>query len=137
MDYAIDQSFYLRAKTILDKLEQNQKLQQLASANGIDVKNSTKLNDATKDNIATSVIALMLAKQNNDSRYADLVRYGMDHRRTKIEIINDYKDQANQIISRAKNNDFNTLSGFVEQSLIDSESCGDFFTESPLFEDGK
>ena len=114
MDYAIDQSFYLRAKAILDKLEQNQKLQQLASANGIDVKNSTKLNEVTKDNIATSVIALMLAKQNNDSRYADLVRYGMDHRRTKIEIINDYKDQANQIISRAKNNDFNTMNGFAE-----------------------
>ena len=100
MDFAIDQSFYNRAKVILDKLDQNQKLQQLASANGIDVKNSTQLNEATKNNIATSVIALMLAKQNNDPKYADLVRYGMDHRKTKIELINAYKDQASQLIKK-------------------------------------
>lgn len=124
MDYAIDQSFYLKAQAMLDKLEKNQKLQQLASANGIDVKNSTKLTEATKKNIATSVIALMLAKQNNDPRYNELVRYGMDHRKTKIDIINAYKDQANQIISRAKNNDFQTLSGFAE-SHIDEESSDD------------
>ena len=126
MDYAIDNSFFVKAKQLLDKLEQNEKLQQLASANGIDVKNSVKLNDTTKDNIATSVIALMLAKQNNDPRYADLVRFGMDHRQTKMAIINDYKTQANQIISRAKNNDINTLSGFAEQT-IESESSDDFF----------
>lgn len=125
MDYAIDNSFYVKAKELLDKLEQNQKLQQLASANGIDVKNSTQLNEATRDNIATSVIALMLAKQNNDPRYANLVRYGMDHRKTKVELINAYKDQANQIISRAKNNDFNKLSGFAEAAL-DSYENDDF-----------
>lgn len=125
MEYAIDQSFYSKAKQVLDKLDQNQKLQQLASANGIDVKNAAKLNEATKQNIATSVIALMLAKQNHDSRYSDLVRYGMDHRKTKIEIINDYKDQANQIINRAKNNDFATLSGFVESTVEDSIDSSD------------
>jgi hypothetical protein len=56
----------------------------------------------------------MLAKQNNDPKYADLVRYGMDHRKTKIELINAYKDQANQIISRAKNNDFNDINGLTQ-----------------------
>ena len=129
MDFAIDQSFYQKAKVMLDKIDQNQKLQQLASANGIDVKNSTQLNEATKNNIATSVIALMLAKQSNDPRYADLVRYGMDHRKTKIEIINDYKDQANQIISRAKKNDFNTLSGFAETHLADPAQDGEIIQE--------
>ena len=114
MDFAIDNSFYMKAKELLDKLDKNQQLQQLASANGIDVKNSTKLTTSTKDNIATSVIALMLAKQNQDPRYNDLVRYGMDHRRTKVELINAYKDQANQIISRAKNNDFNDLNGLSQ-----------------------
>lgn len=117
MEYAIDKSFYSKAKELLNKLDQNQKLQQLASANGIDVKNSTKLNEATKNNIATSVIALMLAKQQQDPRYAELVRYGMNHRKTKIDLINDYKDQANQIINRAKNNDIETLSGFVENAI--------------------
>ena len=134
MDYAIDNSFYVKAKEMLDKLDQNQKLQQLASANGIDVKNSTQLNEATKDNIATSVIALMLAKQNNDPRYANLVRYGLDHRKTKVELINAYKDQANQIIARAKNNDFNKLSGFAE-SALDCHEEETVTEESQMFED--
>ena len=114
MDYAIDQSYYIKAKELLDKLDKNQKLQQLATANGLDVKNSVQLNESTKDNIATSVIALMLAKQSQDPRYEELVRYGISHRKTKIDIINDYKDQANQIIARAKSNDFNTLNGFSQ-----------------------
>ena len=127
MDFAIDQSYYIKAKQILDRMEQNQKLQQIASANGIDIKNSAQLSDSTKDNIATAVISLMLAKQNHDPRYADLVKYGMDHRRTKIDIINAYKDQANQIISRAKNNDFNTEAGFVEYV---EENLGEKGTET-------
>lgn len=114
MDYAIDSSFYTKAKELLDKLEQNQQLQQLATKNGLDVKNSVQLNEATKNNIATSVIALMLAKQGNDPRYADLVKHGMDHRRTKMELINDYKDQANQIITRARNNDFTKVSDALD-----------------------
>ena len=134
MDFAIDQSFYARAKAMLDKLEKNQKLQQIASANGIDVKNSAKLNEATKNNISTSVIALLLAKQNNDPRYGELVKYGMEHRKAKIELINAYKDQANQIIARAKTNDFNTLSGFSESSTI-IESSSEDETESSSSDD--
>ena len=135
MDYAIDQSFYTKARMILDKLEKNQKLQQLASANGIDVKNSTHLNEATKNNIATSVIALMLAKQNNDPRYNELVRLGMGHRQTKIDLINSYKDQANQIITRAKNNDFQTLSGFAEEYIDESDECD--INDEELFQEFK
>ena len=135
MDFAIDQSFYAKAKAMLDKLEKNQKLQQIASANGIDVKNSAKLNEATKNNISTSVIALLLAKQNNDPRYGELVRYGMDHRKAKIELINAYKDQANQIIARAKNNDFNTLSGFSESADTIIESSSEDETESSSDDD--
>ena len=62
MDFAIDQSFYQKAKVMLDKIDQNQKLQQLASANGIDVKNLTQLNEETKNNIAKIVIIIMLEK---------------------------------------------------------------------------
>lgn len=132
MDYAIDSSFYTKAKELIDKLDQNQQLQQLATQNGLDVKNSAHLNEATKNNIATSVIALMLAKQSNDPRYGDLIKYGMDHRRTKMDIINDYKDQANQIITRARNNDFikdaTTLSDFTE-AFIQYDDYDEYYME--------
>jgi hypothetical protein len=134
MDFAIDQSFYAKAKAMLDRMEKNQKLQQVASANGIDIKNSAKLTDATKNNISTSVIALLLAKHNNDPRYGELVKYGMDHRKAKIDLINAYKDQANQIIARAKNNDFNTLSGFAE-SATEVDSSAEKETESSSSDD--
>ena len=103
MDYTQDTELYSKVTELMDKLEKNQQLQQLAYENGIDTKNTVKLTAATKENIAVSVVALLLAKRNGDSRYRDLVRYGMDHRKTKMDIINDYKTDANALITRYKN----------------------------------
>lgn len=88
--------------TIMSKLHENQKLQELASANGIDVRNTIHLTEETTNNIAVAVVALMLAKQSSDPDYSALVRAGMNHRKIKTELINKYKNQANQLIDAYK-----------------------------------
>lgn len=87
---------------IMRKLHENQKLQQLAAANGLDVKNTINFTEDAVNNIAVSVAALMLAKQQGDTDYAALVRAGMGHRKIRTDLINKYKDQANQIITAYK-----------------------------------
>ena len=42
-------------------------------------------------------------KRSMDPDYSALVRAGMSHRKIKTDLINKYKDQANQIIDRYKN----------------------------------
>lgn len=98
-----DQDMFRKVSTLLQNIEQNQQVQQAAYENGIDVKNSTRLTAATKDNLAVSVIALLLAKRNNDPRCRDLVDFGLKHRTTKVDIINDYKAEANALITRYRN----------------------------------
>lgn len=98
-----DQDIFRKVSTLLQNIDQNQQVQQAAYENGIDVKNSTRLTAATKDNLAVSVIALLLAKRNNDPRCKDLVDYGLKHRTTKVDIINDYKAEANALITRYRN----------------------------------
>ena len=87
---------------IMKRLHENQQLQELASQQGIDVKNTIHLTEETANNIAVSVVALMLAKQESDPDYAALVRAGMDHRKIRTELINKYKNQANQLIDSYK-----------------------------------
>lgn len=87
---------------VMKKLHENQKLQELAAANGLDVKNTLHLTEDNVNNIAVSIASLMLAKQADDPRYRDLVRTGMSKRQLKTELINKYKDQANQIITAYK-----------------------------------
>ncbi|MGN1086455.1 MAG: hypothetical protein ACI4Q5_05415, partial [Porcipelethomonas sp.] len=65
-------------------------------------KNSVKLTDDTIDNVAISVVSLLLAKRENDPRYQRLVNTGIQKRSLKTEIINAYKTQANQLINRYK-----------------------------------
>ncbi len=86
-----DQDIIDKAKTILTKLKQNQELQKLADSNGLDIKNSVNLTDDNIKNLVISVIALMLAKNNDDKRYKQLVRMGVQKRSLKTEIINAYK----------------------------------------------
>ena len=43
---------------------------------------------------------MLLAKREDDSRYAILSKAGLEHRTLKAEIINDYKDQAIQLINK-------------------------------------
>jgi len=96
-----DQDIIDKAKTILTKLKQNQELQKLADSNGLDIKNSVNLTDDNIKNLVISVIALMLAKNNDDKRYKQLVRMGVQKRSLKTEIINAYKNQAIQILNKS------------------------------------
>lgn len=99
-----DDIIFSRVKTLLDKLRENQKLQELAEKNGLDVKNSLKLTSDTIDNIAVSKIALLLAKRSGDPRYIKLVHTGTQKRSLETDIVNTYKSQANQLIAQYKNN---------------------------------
>lgn len=98
-----DDSMIEKVGLIMTKLTQNQKLQELAKNNGLDVKNTVQFTEETSNNIAVAVVALMLAKRSMDPDYSALVRAGMSHRKIKTDLINKYKDQANQIIDRYKN----------------------------------
>lgn len=102
-----ENEIFSKVEKLVDKIHQNRELQQMAIDNGIDIKNSVKLTEASEDNYAISVIALMLAKDANDPKYHDLVRNGMAHRESRIDVINEYKDQANQLYRRYKARNFN------------------------------
>lgn len=99
-------AIFSRVQRLFEKMHQNQKLQELAQANGMDVKNSTKLTDDTLNNVAVAVIALSLAKEANDPRYGKLVNTGLQKRSLKSEIINDYKNEANRLIDEYQNKNF-------------------------------
>lgn len=99
-----DDEIFSKVEELMNRLTKNQKLQSLAEKNGLDVKNSIKLTDDSINNVAISVISLLLAKRNNDSRYKTLVNTGIQKRTLKTEIINDYKAQSIQLINRYKNN---------------------------------
>jgi len=99
-----DDIIFSKVKTLMGRLKENQQLQKLAEENGIDVKNTVKLTDDTINNIAVSVIALLLAQRSGDPRYVKLVQTGIQKRSLKTDIINTYKNQANQLINQYKNN---------------------------------
>ena len=82
------------------KFDQNKKLQDMALANGLDINISIRLTDEQKEALAVAQVALLLAKREDDSRYAILSKAGLEHRTLKAEIINDYKDQAIQLINK-------------------------------------
>jgi hypothetical protein len=97
-----DEVIFSHVSTLMERLRSNQKLQQLAEDNGLDIKNSVKLTDDTIDNVAISVIALLLAKRDGDVRYSKLVQTGVQKRSLKTEIVNSYKSQAKQLIEKYK-----------------------------------
>jgi hypothetical protein len=74
-------------------------LQDLAEKNGVEI-NGMRLTDDTIMNIVTSCVALMLAKEEGDPRYHQLVDQGMRKRSLKVDIINSYKSRANDLINR-------------------------------------
>jgi hypothetical protein len=88
-------------------MHQNQKLQQLAEQNNLDIKNTIKLTDDNMMNVAVTLVALSLAKEANDPRYKKLVNTGLQKRSLKLEIINDYKKEANDIIKDYSSGNFN------------------------------
>lgn len=99
-----EQMIYNRIGTILQKMSQKKQLQSLAKSNGIEI-NELELTDDMTDAVVISVIALMLAKMENDERYRRLCDFGMQKRSLKVEIINDYKQRANMLYNKYKSGD--------------------------------
>lgn len=95
-----DEEVFEKVKKLMDKLDRDQELQELAERNGLDVKSSIRLNPTNKDNVAVSVLALELARRSHDPKYRNLVQSGLQKRKLKTEIINQYKDQANSLIKK-------------------------------------
>lgn len=98
-----DEVIFSKIGELMTNLERDKKLQEIALSNGLDVKNTIRLTDDTIENLVVSIIALLIAKRSGDEDYAELVRVGIKHRSLKTEIINRYKDQANQMIQTYKN----------------------------------
>ena len=84
---------------MLVHLRKQKELQDLAEKSGVQI-NGMRYTDDTIMNIVTSMVSLMLAKEEGDPRYARLVDQGMQKRSLKVEIINAYKDKANDLINR-------------------------------------
>lgn len=94
---------FKKIEDVLSYLNKQRELQKLAKENGLDVKNVAVLTDDTIDNYLVSVISLLLCKNSSDPRYKTLVQTGMNKRTLKTEIINNYKNQAIQLINQYKN----------------------------------
>jgi hypothetical protein len=100
---AINEDFiFSRVGEVMKKLNQNKQLQELAKSNGLEVTNTLQLTEETSNNVAVGVVSLLLAQQSSDPDYSELVRVGMSHRKLKSDLINKYKNQANQLIDKYK-----------------------------------
>ena len=99
-DIMNDEEIFSKVKILMERIKKDQALQELSERNGLDVKNSIRLTDDTTNNIAVAEISLMLAKRAGDPKYKTLTRMGMKKRSLKTEIINTYKNQANQLIAK-------------------------------------
>ena len=94
---------FKKIEDVLSYLNKERELQKLASENGLDVKNTIRLTQDSIDRYLVSVISLLLAQQSSDPRYKTLVQTGVSKRTLKAEIINNYKNQAIQLINQYKN----------------------------------
>lgn len=101
-DFVNDEEIFSKVTALMEKLQKDQELQDLAERNGLDVKNGIRLSPTTQDNIAVAVTALLLAKKANDPKYRTLTQTGLQKRKLKTELINDYKAQALQLIQKYK-----------------------------------
>ena len=99
-EFVTDADMIAKVGQIMTNQKQNLQLQQLARDNGLDVKNTIQFTDETAKNVAVGTIALMLAKRSGDPDYSALVRAGLSHRKLRVDLINKYKNQANQLIDR-------------------------------------
>ncbi len=95
-----NEEVFEKVAKLMEKLDKDQELQELAERNNLDVKSSIRLNPTTKDNVAVSVLSLELARLARDPKYHTLVQTGLQKRKLKTEIINQYKGQANQLIKK-------------------------------------
>ena len=97
-----DEEIIKKVGDLFSKMEQNSKLYALAKMNGLDVKNNIELTEDTKDNLAVTIVSLLLAKRENDARYSELVKVGLQRKSIKSEIVNSYKDRALELIKSYK-----------------------------------
>jgi hypothetical protein len=100
MNLANQDALVERVAKLMEKLDKDQELQDLAERNGLDVKNTLRLTPETKDNLAVSVLCLLLAQQANDPKYRTLTQAGLQKRKLKAEIVDEYKGTANQLIKK-------------------------------------
>lgn len=129
-----EQDIFNRIRLITDKLTQKQQLQSLAKSNGIEI-NELELTEDTVDAVVISVIALMLAKMNQDERYRKLCDFGMQKRSLKVEIINDYKQRANMLYNQFKTGNMTPVNDIVDdvpydESYVDNDIDNEYFDES-------
>lgn len=97
-----DEEIIQKVGDLFSKMEDNQRLYQLAKANGLDVKNIIELTDDAKDNYAVFVVSLLLARREHDVHYDAMVRAGVKNRSLKTAIVNTYKAKAQELIARYK-----------------------------------
>lgn len=97
-----DEEIIMKVGDLFSRMEANERLQKLATDNGLDVKNTIKLTEDSKDNLAVTIVSLLLAKRDNDVRYTTLKKVGLQHRSIRTSIVNSYKDQAMSLIEKYK-----------------------------------
>lgn len=91
--------FFPSIDKLYKRLKLEQSVQQRTQDAGVDI-NVVKLSDDTIDNTLTTIVALALAKDNDDPCYHALAAYGLKRRETKMKVVDKYKDEANMIIEK-------------------------------------
>ena len=97
-----DETIIQHIGELMVRLKKDKELQTLAKENGIDIKNTVDFTEDTIDNYVISVVSLMLAKRSGDPNYKTLCSLGLQKRSLKVELINNYKDQAIQLVNAWK-----------------------------------
>lgn len=97
-----DEEIIMKVGDLFSHMEANERLRKLATDNGLDVKNTIQLTEEAKENLAVTIVSLLLAKRENDVRYTTLTKVGLQKRSIKTAIVNSYKDQAMELINRYK-----------------------------------
>lgn len=95
----IEDDVFAKVGELMVKLRKQKELQELAEKSGVQI-NGMRYTDDTVMNIATAVVALMIAKNEGDPKYRMLVDQGMKKRSLKAELINAYKAKANELINQ-------------------------------------
>lgn len=99
-DFMNDEEIFSKVTKVMEKLQKDQELQDLAERNGIDAINTLKLTDASKENVAVAMVALEIARRSGDPKYKALVQAGLQKRSLKAEVINAHKGEALQLINK-------------------------------------
>ena len=94
-----EDDMFAKIGSMMVHYRKQKELQDLAEKNGVQI-NGVRYTDDSIMNIVTSVVALMMARNEGDPRYRQLVEQGMKKRSLKVEIINSYKDKANEMIGQ-------------------------------------